>query len=336
MKFNDKYAIRKIDTIEPNSPDDAFLCCTSFEERCASGAARLSLSYKSKIACIFRFMPSEVDEDGFDEARDRNAARLFDMLKSRALEVDPVTIICDKKNIDDGARQLSSILDAHFPNGCQAITIDMSSFTKVYFWEIMQVLAEQYSTKKVRVLYTQSRSIPGDNLTAGAHPPERIPKFSGKFSPVRQTLLIGFVGFEPQRAILIYEEFEPDRAELFVSYNPQKPEYFERALRSNEYLLTRPGVRWARVDPYDPFVALNSLEERFASNRRDREFNNVVLMSLGTKVQNLSSFLFWRRHPEVHLAYAFPTKYAKYHLRLQPGATFSFVFAPGDFVPTPK
>jgi hypothetical protein len=327
------YVKEIVPTLLPGVPDDLFLCCTSFEERCVAASQRLSEIYQARLSCIFRFMPSDTDEDGFDEARDRNAAKLANLLKGKTLEVEPATIICDKLNVEDGVSQLSRILDAHFPGGCQLVTIDMSSFTKVYFWKLMLFLVERYSAKRVRVLYTRSRSIPSDALTAGAHPPIRLPRFSGKFSPARRTLLLGFVGFEPQRAILVYEEFEPDRAELFVSYNPQRPEYFERALKVNEYLLTRPGVRWSRVEPYDPYSALGCLEKALSSSQSGGEAKNIILMSLGTKVQNLAGFLFWCRHPEVHLAYAFPTKYAKDHLRLQPGATFSFSFGLNDFIP---
>ena len=316
-----------------DSPDDVFLCCSSFEERCVAAVQKLDSGYRARMSFIFRFLPGETDEEGFEEARDRNAARLFKSLEEKTIDLEPTTIICDKHDVEDGATQLRGILDLHFPNGCKGVTIDMSSFTKVYFWELMQLLVENYSTERLRVIYTQSLSIPSDTLTSGAHPPAKIRAFSGRFSPARRTLLLGFVGFEPQRAILIYEEFEPDRAELFVSYNPRRPGYLDRALKSNEYLLTRPGIRWQRIEPYNPYVALEVLENALRANRAEGDPKNVVLMSLGTKVQNLAGFLFWRRHREVHLAYAFPTKYAKDHLRLQPGTTFAYPFEASKLKP---
>lgn len=306
--------------------DDLFLCCTSFEERCVTSAQKLSDNYRSELSCIFRFMPSENEADAFDEARDRNGARLAKMLELKTNRSGPITIMCDKHNTEDGISQLRSILSAHYPEGVRSVTIDMSSFTKIYFWELLHFLVWVQGTEVVQVLYTQSRSIPSDALTAGAFPPLLIPKFGGRFSPIRKTLLLGFVGFEPQRAILTYEEFEPERAEILISFDPDRPEYFERSLKANSYLLTRPGVHWSRVHPFELGSILSTLENALCHDRPDRqvEARNVIFLSLGTKVQNLAGFVFWCRHQEIRLAYSFPTQYARDHLRLLPGATLSF------------
>lgn len=324
--------LERIDTIVPNQPDDLFICCTSFEERCITAASRLAPSYKSRVSCIFRFMPSETDQDGFDATRDRNAVKLSVALRDKTLEMSPILVICDKMSTEDGIGQMERILSSLFANGCRTATIDMSCFTKIYFWEVLHLLTKNFSIEHVQVLYTQSRSIPTNALTAGAHPPSLIPKFAGRFSPTRRTLLVGFVGFEPQRAILIYEEFEPERAELFVSNNTERVEYFSRALKANEYILTRPGVRWAQINPYDLGAALAVLEQAITSPwLGGNEAKNVIFMSLGTKIQNLAGYLFWCRHQEVRLAYSFPTRYASDHLRLNPGKTFLFRLGAADF-----
>ena len=328
--------VDRIGTALAGRHDDLFLCCTSFEQRATAGSERLAINYRTGLSCIFRFMPSEDEDSGFDEARDRHAAELAQNLEGRTKCASPVTIICDRQNTADGMEQLGEVVQAYYPDGIGTVTLDMSCFTKIYLWELLFFLTRMLHVNNIQVVYTQSRSIPSDSLTAGAYPPSLIPKFAGRFSPMRRTLLLGFVGFEPQRAILSYEEFEPERAELLVSSNPSRPEYFQRALRTNGYLLTRPGVHCSPVHPYDLKDIVKVLEEVLQRNQplERGDMKNVVLLSLGTKVQNLAGYLFWCRHQEVRLAYSFPTQYARDHLRLQPGLSFAFHLTSKDFQPS--
>jgi len=321
-------SLAEISAISSVGPDDAFIVCSSFEERCGAGAQKLADSYGAKVACVFRFMPSDNDEEGFEEARDRNTALLSKILSEHATSFPPIIIMCNRRKTQDGIGQLKTILSAHFPDGCKRVTLDISTFTKIYCWELLYYLVDICKVETLRIIYTKAGSFPGDSLTSGAYPNLLATRFSGRFSPAQQTLLLGFVGFEPQRAILIYEEFEPDAAEIFVSYTPEKPDYFARAVRANDYLITRPGVRWSKVEAYDFRKAVTALEDALRRSHLSRSSDslNIVLVSLGTKVQNVAGYLFWQRHREVRLAYSFPTRYGRDHLRMKAGETLAFYF----------
>ena len=296
-------------TQAPGRADDLFIACASFEPRCLGAVHSLTSSYAALVSSVFRFLPSANDADGFEKARDRHTAALMDALTPRTQDGRPELILCRRNHPSDGVDQLRALIERRCSRPLRSITIDMSTFTKLYFLEVMNTLLDLPEHPHLRVLYSKASVFPRKDLTVGASDPIVLPRYLGQYSPSRRTALLGFVGFEPERAIRIFEEYEPDSADVFVTES-DNPSYNERARRTNQYLLTRPGVHKWFVPAYDLRAAVGALEK--ARDTRSKECGgdvNLVLMSLGTKVHNLAVGLFCRRHVEARLAYAFAGAY---------------------------
>jgi len=138
--------------------------------------------------------------------------------------------------------------------------------------------------------------------------------------------LIACLGFETERALGIWHAFEPNKTIGIIGKPPLRPEYVKRAKERNKFLLGRAGVDVEYADPYDPFATIECLEKIYAKECFDDkgEIQNVVVMPLGTKVQTLGVFLFWLRHRNVRLMYAFPKGYGKGYGARQPGDNFAY------------
>lgn len=201
-KANDSTKIDTLGALNPMGCDDYFICCASFEERCLRGPARLN--YKIKYSIIF-----VIEEPLYEKEVMDHLEKLKSELSVKTTE-RIFTISCQRQNPMDGIVQLKEIL-----RGCQVedlklsfATIDISGFTKIYLFELFHYLVAELRMKVPRIIHTTQYYRPS-KLTQGVEEIVTMPSFFGDPSTGKQTLLVLFLGFEPERALTVWESFYP-------------------------------------------------------------------------------------------------------------------------------
>ena len=73
--------IKSLNRLNEQGPDDIFICCASFEERCLSSAAKMGADFLTKFAVIF-----DVEEPLYQKQVEHNLFRLQTELRKNTTE----------------------------------------------------------------------------------------------------------------------------------------------------------------------------------------------------------------------------------------------------------
>ena len=96
--------IKSLTRLNPQGPDDIFICCASFEERCLSSTATMGTDFLTKFAIIFA-----IEEPLYQKQVEQNMFRLQTELRKKATE-GIFVISCQRGNPVEGTNQLEGIL----------------------------------------------------------------------------------------------------------------------------------------------------------------------------------------------------------------------------------
>ncbi len=216
--------------------DDLFICCASFEERCVTISQKMAPTFMARFAVIFAF------EDNFHKRQaDTNMFRLQSQLGRKT--TDGVFVIRSQKgNPFEGITQLKAIWSRCRPRyqNKSFITIDISGFPKILILELLHYLVNELKLPLPRILHTTQEYLP-TKLTQGVQQVTTVPDYFGTLSLEKKTVLVLFLGFEPERCLAVWKHFNPAKTILLIT-NPPRHEnlnYLEYARTNNEYLLSR-------------------------------------------------------------------------------------------------
>jgi len=301
--------------INEYGPDDLFICCASFEQRCLSSARKMSANYRTNYSIIF------VIEDSPDKKQtDTNLNSLKSMLGTRSSK-GIFVISCGRDSPNEGIGQLKKIWGQCRPKDSENsfITIDISGFTKIYLLQLLHYLVVELKLGLPRILHTTQTYLP-NKLTAGVAQITTVASFFGSVSVEREKVLILFLGFEAERALAVWNHFSPVRTIALIT-NPPRNEnlnYLKYAEKNNACLLSQPSVEVRNVPADDPYAVKKVLEE--ISDELGGAYN-IIVGPFGTKPQVVGLFLFWLEYPGVQVAYSHPTEYTRSYLMRKPGPT---------------
>jgi len=301
--------------LNPKGPDDIFICCASFEERSLSSPALMGGQFVQKYAVIF-----DVEGQDYQKQVEKNRLRLQQELRKKTTE-GIFIVTCTRENPVDGIRQIGDILKQCKldPPPGPYVTVDISSFTKIYLLELLSYMDNELGWPLPRLLHTTQKYLP-TRLTRGVEQITTIPHFYGHPSMDRPNLLVLFLGFEPDRALSIWKQHNPARTVALITNPPRKgsPDYLKYARQNNEALLSSPGVEVRDVPADDPAGVRDVLGALYEEVKDDY---NMVVGPFGTKSQTVGLYLFHRDHPAVQVIYSFPSTYTRSYLQRQPGET---------------
>ncbi|MCI0564767.1 MAG: hypothetical protein MN733_40390, partial [Nitrososphaera sp.] len=279
-----KFATAGVSRRSPELVEDLFITCNSFEERCLGVAGGFVQDYRARYSCIFRYEANSNEAEQFEVDRRKNFSALSHILAAHT-EMPVLPIYCNRQNVGDGIGQFRTLFDDFLSSrGCSTITIDITCFTKLYLFELLYFLVEEAKISSLRFAYNQPKAYGNAKLTLGISEIFYIPHFGGTFLPNRETVLIVFLGFETERALGIWEHYEPSKTVVVLADPPMRKDYLDRAKRENAFLITRPGILKVTMNPYDPFAVTEKLEEIYSTHCLDnhRPAYNVGVISLGT------------------------------------------------------
>jgi hypothetical protein len=157
-------------------------------------------------------------------------------------------------------------------------------------------------------------------LTKGVTQITTVPGFFGNISLDKETVLVPFLGFEPERPLAVWKHFNPAKTIALITNPPRygDPNYLKYAKENNAYLLSQPSVEVRNVPADHPYVVKTVLEAIYSEIRGSF---NMVISPFGTKPQTVGMFLFCLEHPRAQVVYSFPVKYTMSYLRRKPGPT---------------
>ena len=314
--------IKLLTRLNEYGPDDLFICCASFEERSVSSRAKMGTDFRTRFAVIFA-----VEESLYKKEVTNNLFRLQSELKKRSAE-GIFVISCQKENPVEGITQLKNVWSQCQPRSSEVpfITIDISGFTKIYLLELLHYLVIDLNLGIPRMLHTTQKYLP-TKLTRGVDQITTIPNFFGSPSLEKETILILLLGFEPERSLAVWKQFNPSKTIALITDPPRygNLDYVKYAQGNNSFLLSQPSVEVRNVPADNPYAVKNVLEAIYKDTRGSF---NMVIGPFGTKPQVVGVFLFYLEYPKAQVVYSFPAQYTRSYLQRKPGPTLLLPLAP--------
>ncbi len=314
--------LERLTRLNEYGPDDLFICCASFEDRCLSSTLLMGIDYRTNFAIIF-----VIAEQLYKKQVDTNLYRLQSELGKRASK-GIFVISCQRENPTDGISQLKNIWKECKPRNPEEpfVTIDISGFTKIYLFELLHYLVIELNLGIPRIIHTTQRYLP-TKLTQGVEQITTVPNFFGSPSLEKQTLLILLLGFEPERSLAVWKHFNPAKTIALITNPPRygNLDYLKYAQENNSYLLSQSSVEVRDMSADNPYAVKKVLEAIYHDTR---ESFNMVIGPFGTKTQAVGVFLFCLEYPKVQVVYSFPVKYTRSYLQRKSGPTLLLPLAP--------
>ena len=301
-----------------SKPDDVFICCSSFEERCLGSIIKFD-DYKYNNGYIFYY-------DEPDEMRDRHQEQMERILKASgpcteipASVSDPIFAIAEL------SQKLSKL---HLDPYSSVITVDITTLTKTHLLLLLKALDLMGLMQSLRIIYTEPKDYITDlylSMSIGIRDCESIPGFISVQPLSKPVLLIIFLGYEGDRAMALYNNLDPNATLLIVPSPAYHSEWEGRTELLNQNLINLIGrENVIDSDPLNPTKVYSRLYQILMENIvYDLKKWNCCIAPLGTKPQALGLYLFWRKHPaQFSIIYASPLKHNKLYYSTGIGKTW--------------
>jgi len=307
--------IERLNKLNDFGPDDLFVCCASFEERCLSGPLKLDHNYRTNFSIIF-----VIEELLYKKQVESNLKSLKSILGSKSSK-GVYTISCRRDGAVDAIAHLSNIWKQCQPREADSpfITIDISGFTKIYLLQLLNFLVIDRNLGLPRMIHTAQSYLP-TKLTKGVTQITTIPNFYGNISLDKPKVLVLFLGFESDRTLAVWKLLNPERTIALITSPPRNGnlKYVQYAEKNNAYLLSQPSVERRDVPSDNPYAVRKVLED--IHNEIKGSFN-MVIGPFGTKSQVIGIFLFCLENPKPQVVYSLPMKYTRSYVWRKPGPT---------------
>lgn len=297
MLESDMKKIDKISNIRSDMPDDIFITCASFEERCL-GTLLIFDNYLTNRIVLFKF----------DEP---NPIREKYLLKMEKIFIESGFGEKYKKiNVMHGMTE-DGILKFH--NYCKSenlltisndltITLDISTFTKQLLFDVLFYLTNYLKFKQLRLLYTipKKYALPDEGpLSYGIKNIKIIPFFWGKWTTIKDDVLVVILGFEEMRAWSLISQFDAS-INMLIETKPGSKNDWDMLCESYNKRLLNENLKVAEMPAINPCATMETLEEQIIKSKLYENYN-IFIAPLGTKPQIVGTFCFIAKHPEANV-----------------------------------
>jgi len=307
--------IESLSKLNEFGPDDLFICCASFEERCLSAPLKLVNSFRTNYSIIFA-----IEDPLYQDQVNTHLQRLKSALTLKSSK-GVFIISCRRDGAADAIAHLSNIWRRCQPRETDNafVTIDISGFTKIYLLQLLHFLIITHGLGLPRMVHTTQTYLP-TKLTKGVTQITTIPNFYGDIVIDRPKTLVLFLGFESDRTLAVWKHLNPERTIALITNPPrnENDKYVDYAEKNNDYLLCQPSVERRDVPSDNPYAVRKVLEAIYAETKGS---HNMVIGPFGTKSQLIGIFLFCLENPKAQVVYSHPMKYTRSYLWRKPGAT---------------
>jgi hypothetical protein len=292
---------------------DLFITCGSFELRCIRSSEILKTNNITvSETIIFNYV--ENDNRGYKTA---NVITMQENLKSSSA----ITHIFDSGSVSLPSEGIKNFFLFLSKNNVEiknkTILLDITVFTKPYFFLLCQVLLEKFKVLNIDVLYTGPEKYadkPNEtdiiSLTNGIDRIVSLPGFSGS-SIKSKTALIVIMGFEGKRSMEIFDNVNPDITYAINGFPSLKSGWHKESLYANSRFLYDSDAykHLFYSSSIDPFETQKTVDEIIKEIQNIDNNFNVIIAPLGTKVQAFGVMLHSFLNKSTKVIYPFPTKY---------------------------
>lgn len=243
--------IRDIKPIHPTKPDDLFITCSSFEDRCL-GVVQYGGEYRCAEAILIRFRPKKPNT-----MQDRRRAANFDELQRFIEGHSSQSHVIYTERHNPHALGLLAAEQVHSWNkpGLN-VTIDISCFTRI---QLLFVLRHFFSLPdtEIRLLYsvpTYYGSLENKDLTSDYDRVFVLPFSYGLYereSLLQDRVLIMSLGHDGGRALYAWRYLDPKTTVLVLPRSKHSPELTMVALRKNRELVQHLEMGDTNFSRYD-------------------------------------------------------------------------------------
>jgi hypothetical protein len=192
------------------------------------------------------------------------------------------------------------------------IAVDISCFTKPFFFTIFNWLKTIYKIGQINVFYTEPKNYLFNkglynayHSSFGPITVEEIPSFTGNNSNKKGSLLVIMLGFDGDLSAEIDENVAPKKTILVNGFPSYSPNFKDISLISNEKLVNTGGnklVYSRSTNPFDTYNLLLKIKE-------DNPDLFINITPIGTKPMALGVCLFALHNPDVRIIYPMPEKF---------------------------
>ena len=194
------------------------------------------------------------------------------------------------------------------------IALDISCFTKPYFFYLIKLFKERFEIDCISVFYTEPQSylfprgiFSSYRSSVGPLTISEIPGFPGYEARGKKRVLVILLGFYGDLSKEINEDISPSETFVVNGFPSYSPKFKDISLIANEKLTSDRDIKIEFSRANNPFEAFNLLED--IKNQNQTSFINIA--PLGTKPMALGACLFALYYPDVRVVYPLPATYEK-------------------------
>lgn len=192
------------------------------------------------------------------------------------------------------------------------IALDISCFTKPFFFYLIKLFKERFKIHHITVFYTEPQSylfphgvFSSYRSSTGPLSILEIPGFIGYEARGEKRVLVILLGFDGDLSKEIYEDISPSETLVVNGFPGYAPKFKDISMITNEKLTSDKSVKVVFSRANNPFEAFNVLE----SIKKQNENSFINIAPLGTKPMALGACLFALFYPEVRVVYPLPETY---------------------------
>lgn len=298
---------------------DMFIGSVSFEKRCTGAYLKIKESlqdlenvyfldyiYQPKITTARNLKLIEDTRQERIKLQKANKKVLIDLCGAGAISPvimieDPLTDIT--RAVENFANDKQNLL-----RQAQRICIDISTFTKPFFFLILKMIAQNFNKKHFFIVNTIPSTYSPSLLSFNIWGVEIMPAYNGIWDPQNRSVLIAILGFEGHKLLAILESGKFDEIIPLVGFPAYHPGLQDRALTANAQVLKRAGgildpKYGPAFDPFETYKVLAGLFEDYS------EGHNIAIAPLGPKPMCLAAAKLAIQH-DLRILYAFPQEYS--------------------------
>lgn len=292
---------------------DIFLLCTSFEERCIKSSNILA-SRNSKVNETVIFNYKETDPKNI---KDQHTEKINEILKESSKSIR----IFDTESVSNPSGGIKAFLKYLKINKIdifgKRILIDISVFTKGYFFLLFKIFKEIFSISQIDVIYTEPKQYTFKKntdeviLTKGLDRIETIPGFFGS-SIYEDDALIVLLGFEGNRSLEVYFNTNPSITYAINGFPSFQPAWHKISMEANLRFLqeSQSYERLYFAPANDPFMTSLVISKIVKKIRNHISHINITIAPLGPKTQALGALLYALKDKAIKVIYPFPSFYS--------------------------
>jgi hypothetical protein len=287
--------VDRISSIRKDTPDDIFLTCGSFEERCLGVSQRSEISFSNRIV-LFRFSET-------NEKREKLIKEIESNLNIENLKEKYFQIAVEHGKTTEGILRFHNYCRENGLLGLKnlVISIDITTFTKGLLFEILFYIKNFLNVAKLRLFYTIPRNYASPEegeLSYGIKGVHILPFYWNGWSPTKDDLLLIILGYEEMRAFSLINKFDANVNRIFITKPGTAAKWDMYCEKYNEQLLKE-------IPPTDNVHALDPIEtcnilKKYITDDLIKKYN-LFLSPLGTKPQIAGIFLYLSSNPNIPL-----------------------------------